>query len=98
MPQKAKKIQRKTKTDKEKTKIKEVEEKVCQISDKNDIQRTNSNTLYLLMKVEGNNYAVDNKGFDKEAVKNITSSIFALRGQYGFGQNFTITIEKEKIL
>ena len=98
MPQKAKKIQRKTKTDKEKTKIKEVEEKGCQISDKNDIQRTNSNTLYLLMKVEGNNYAVDNKGFDKEAVKNITSSIFALRGQYGFGQNFTITIEKEKIL
>lgn len=98
MPQKAKKIQRKTKTDKEKTKIKEVEEKVCQISDKNDIQRTNSNKLYLLMKVEGNNYAVDNKGFDKEAVKNITSSIFALRGQYGFGQNFTITIEKEKIL
>lgn len=98
MPQKAKKIQRKTKTDKEKTKIKEVEEKVCQISDKNDIQRTNSNTLYLLMKVEGNNYAIDNKGFDKEAVKNITSSIFALRGQYGFGQNFTITIEKEKIL
>lgn len=98
MPQKAKKIQRKTKTDKEKTKIKEVEEKVCQISDKNDIQRTNSNTLYLLMKVEGNNYAVDNKGFDKEAVKNITSSIFALRGQYGFGQNFTITIEKENIL
>lgn len=98
MPQKAKRIQRKTKTDKEKTKIKEVEEKVCQISDKNDIQRTNSNKLYLLMKVEGNNYAVDNKGFDKEAVKNITSSIFALRGQYGFGQNFTITIEKEKIL
>lgn len=98
MPQKAKKTQRKTKTDKEKTKIKEVEEKVCQISDKNDIQRTNSNKLYLLMKVEGNNYAVDNKGFDKEAVKNITSSIFALRGQYGFGQNFTITIEKEKIL
>lgn len=98
MPQKAKKIQRKTKTDKEKTKIKEVEEKVCQISDKNDIQRTNSNKLYLLMKVEGNNYAVDNKGFDKEAVKNITSSIFALRGQYGFGQNFTITIEKENIL
>lgn len=98
MPQKAKKIQRKTKTDKEKTKIKEVEEKICQISDKNDIQRTNSNKLYLLMKVEGNNYAVDNKGFDKEAVKNITSSIFALRGQYGFGQNFTITIEKEKIL
>lgn len=98
MPQKAKKIQRKAKTDKEKTKIKEVEEKVCQISDKNDIQRTNSNKLYLLMKVEGNNYAVDNKGFDKEAVKNITSSIFALRGQYGFGQNFTITIEKEKIL
>ena len=98
MPQKAKKIQRKTKTDKKKKKIKEVEEKVCQISDKNDIQRTNSNKLYLLMKVEGNNYAVDNKGFDKEAVKNITSSIFALRGQYGFGQNFTITIEKEKIL
>lgn len=98
MPQKAKKIQRKTKTDKEKTKIKEVEEKVCQISDKNDIQRTNSNKLYLLMKVEGNNYAIDNKGFDKEAVKNITSSIFALRGQYGFGQNFTITIEKENIL
>lgn len=98
MPQKAKRIQRKTKTDKEKTKIKEVEEKVCQISDKNDIQRTNSNKLYLLMKVEGNNYAVDNKGFDKEAVKNITSSIFALRGQYGFGQNFTITVEKEKIL
>lgn len=98
MPQKAKKIQRKTKTDKEKTKIKEVEEKVCQISDKKDIQGTDSNKLYLLMKVEGNNYAIDNKGFDKEAVKNITSSIFALRGQYGFGQNFTITIEKEKIL
>lgn len=98
MPQKTKKIQRKTKTDKEKTKIKEVEEKVCQISDKNNIQETNSNKLYLLMKVEGNNYAVDNKGFDKEAVKNITSSIFALRGQHGFGQNFTITVEKEKIL
>lgn len=98
MPQKAKKIQRKTKTDKEKTKVKEIEEKICQISDKNNIQETNSNKLYLLMKVEGNNYAVDNKGFDKEAVKNITSSIFALRGQYGFGQNFTITIEKEKIL
>ena len=98
MPQKAKKIQRKTKTDKEKTKIKEVEEKVCQISDKKDIQGTDSNKLYLLMKVEGNNYAIDNKGFDKEAVKNITSSIFALRGQYGFGQNFTITIEKENML
>lgn len=98
MPQKAKKIQRKTKTDKEKTKVKEIEEKICQISDKNNIQETNSNKLYLLMKVEGNNYAVDNKGFDKEAVKNITSSIFALRGQYGLGQNFTITIEKEKIL
>lgn len=98
MPQKIKKIQRKTKTDKEKTKIKEIKEKICQISDKNNIQETNSNKLYLLMKVEGNNYAVDNKGFDKEAVKNITSSIFALRGQYGFGQNFTITIEKEKIL
>lgn len=98
MPQKTKKIQRKTKTDKEKTKTKKIEEKVCQISDKNDIQETNSNKLYLSMKVEGNNYAIDNKGFDKEAVKNITSSIFALRGQYGFGQNFIITIEKEKIL
>ena len=98
MPQKAKKIQRKTKTDKEKTKIKEIKEKICQISDKNNIQETNSNKLYLLMKVEGNNYAVDNKAFDKEAVKNITSSIFGLRGQYGFGQSFTITIEKENIL
>lgn len=91
-------MQKKTKVKEKEVKNKDVEEKICQISDKNDIQRTNSNKLYLLMKVEGNNYAVDNKGFDKEAVKNITSSIFALRGQYGFGQNFTITIEKEKIL
>lgn len=91
-------MQKKTKVKEKEVKNKDVEEKICQISDKNNIQETNSNKLYLLMKVEGNNYAVDNKGFDKEAVKNITSSIFALRGQYGFGQNFTITIEKEKIL
>ena len=91
-------MQKKTKVEEKEVKNKDVEEKICQISDKNNIQETNSNKLYLLMKVEGNNYAVDNKGFDKEAVKNITSSIFALRGQYGFGQNFTITIEKEKIL
>lgn len=98
MLQRVKKVQKKTKVKEKEVKNKDVEEKICQISDKNNIQETNSNKLYLLMKVEGNNYAVDNKGFDKEAVKNITSSIFALRGQYGFGQNFTITIEKEKIL
>ena len=98
MLQRVKKVQKKTKVEEKEVKNKDVEEKICQISDKNNIQETNSNKLYLLMKVEGNNYAVDNKGFDKEAVKNITSSIFALRGQYGFGQNFTITIEKEKIL
>ena len=91
-------MQKKTKVEEKEVKNKDVEEKICQISDKNNIQETNSNKLYLLMKVEGNNYAVDNKGFDKEAVKNITSSIFALRGQHGFGQNFTITVEKEKIL
>lgn len=91
-------MQKKTKVKEKEVKNKDVEEKICQISDKKDIQGTDSNKLYLLMKVEGNNYAIDNKGFDKEAVKNITSSIFALRGQYGFGQNFTITIEKENIL
>lgn len=91
-------MQKKTKVKEKEVKNKDVEEKVCQIFDKKDIQGTDSNKLYLLMKVEGNNYAIDNKGFDKEAVKNITSSIFALRGQYGFGQNFTITIEKENIL
>lgn len=91
-------MQKKTKVKEKEVKNKDVEEEICQISDKKDFQGTDSNKLYLLMKVEGNNYAIDNKGFDKEAVKNITSSIFALRGQYGFGQNFTITIEKENIL
>ena len=54
-------MQKKTKVEEKEVKNKDVEEKICQISDKNNIQETNSNKLYLFMKVEGNNYADDNK-------------------------------------